>query len=664
MMIVSQNTSFYLICPSKFKYPLAFSPSYSIPHPFHTSKSSSSPFSWRFHCLQATHGLRVPPLCSTVTTEIVETSEEELEFVEVGYISDVHGLQGEVRVKHNTDFPELRLSKPGKRWLRQQFYGKDKVLEVELVAGRGRPGDKSWIVKLDGFNDVDEARQLVGSTFLANKSDRPDLDEGEFYSRDLVGVRVIHKDTGEAVGTVVNVFNNGGNDLLQVKLELESSSEDKMSEISESAPLVWIPFVEAIVPVVDLEKREMQISPPKGLLELNIRTNEKSKKERRLLGWRERKKFQRRLISAKKKLCDLEQQHILHGLKYGERTHRNILAEQIVSVNSNLLLQAIKTLETPINGCSIRESNQDFLTWKTGKSVKISENNLASVSEDEPAGYLKHRESGLQLMSEGKLATVLVLSHRNRENYHEVDCVDLEDRDSSTISLLESLLVDMNKSIEAEKRKSMPIILISREENIQHLETLFASHDYFNYNSEKVRFLAEEKLPVVNNTVVDDKKNKVLMKSPWEILQTPIGSGGIMTGLLSNDILDDLLGAGVEYIEVCTLNERRLCGNPLFIGFVHSVETDIGIMTFEDKLEFEENFHIVLPLKSLKKLATHIEKVPWRVELKSNSHVELVDKKWVDVVPPTPNSYEFRLSLGSLLNPSVLPNACLVEVTD
>lgn len=54
-----------------------------------------------------------------------------------------------------------------------------------------------------------------------------------------------------------------------------------MSEVS--GPLIWIPFVEAIVPTVDLERREMLITPPKGLLELNVRSDERSKKERREL---------------------------------------------------------------------------------------------------------------------------------------------------------------------------------------------------------------------------------------------------------------------------------------------------------------------------------------------------------------------------------------------
>lgn len=48
---------------------------------------------------------------SLATQETVETSKGESEFVEVGYISNVHGLQGEISVKPTTDFPELRFSK-------------------------------------------------------------------------------------------------------------------------------------------------------------------------------------------------------------------------------------------------------------------------------------------------------------------------------------------------------------------------------------------------------------------------------------------------------------------------------------------------------------------------------------------------------------------------
>jgi hypothetical protein len=38
-----------------------------------------------------------------------------------------------------------------------------------------------------------QAKQLVGSTFLVREEDRPELDEGEFYTRDLIGMRVVLK---------------------------------------------------------------------------------------------------------------------------------------------------------------------------------------------------------------------------------------------------------------------------------------------------------------------------------------------------------------------------------------------------------------------------------------------------------------------------------------
>lgn len=87
---------------------------------------------------------------------------------------------------------------------------------------------------------------------------------------------------------MVKVYSTGASDLLQVILDSSSgnlnlSEGKKSSGTRASGHLVWVPFVEAIVPDVDESKREMHITPPKGLLELNLRSDEKSKKERRQL---------------------------------------------------------------------------------------------------------------------------------------------------------------------------------------------------------------------------------------------------------------------------------------------------------------------------------------------------------------------------------------------
>lgn len=463
----------------------------------------------------------------------------------------------------------------------------------------------------------------------------------------------------------MNVFNSGGNDLLQVLLEASSVSTGgslkQKSEKSESGLLVWIPFVEAIVPDVDMGKREMWITPPKGLLELNLHSNEKSKKERRVTEWRERKKLQRRLISAKKKLGELEQQHIFHGFQYGEKSQRSLLADQIMCLNSNLLQQALKAIEKPIDGCNI-EDMPDVTTWKCGTSVKISEECLTNVSKEKNDAYSEHGKRGAHLISEGKFAIVLVLDSRNSEKYLESETVDFFNGDP-TIVHLESLLSDKQSFIQAEQRESVSIILISPVEELQLLEKLFISRDYFGFSPEKVKFLEEEKLPVVSSSAVEPKKNKVLMKSPWEIHQSPIGFGGTISALSSNSILEELIESGVEYIEVCSINQKSVCGNPFFLGFVDSQETDVGFLTFENNMEFQDNLHIMLPMRSMQKLVKQMEKFPLIAVLKSYSHVELINKEWVDIIPPTPNSYEFFCSLQSLLKACALDKTCLVDVT-
>ncbi|EPS60386.1 hypothetical protein M569_14417, partial [Genlisea aurea] len=65
------------------------------------------------------------------------------------------------------------------------------------------------------------------------------------------------------------------------------------------------------------------------------------KKERRELEWKERKRLQRRLIAAKKKLCEMDQKHVFHGFRCGDKYQKSLLADQIVSLNSRLLQQAL-----------------------------------------------------------------------------------------------------------------------------------------------------------------------------------------------------------------------------------------------------------------------------------------------------------------------------------
>lgn len=61
--------------------------------------------------------------------------------------------------------------------------------------------------------------------------------------------------------------------------------------------------------------------------------------------WKERKKLQKRLVAAKRKLYELGQQHVFHGFASGEKSQRSSLTEQIIVINTKLFQQALQNIE-------------------------------------------------------------------------------------------------------------------------------------------------------------------------------------------------------------------------------------------------------------------------------------------------------------------------------
>lgn len=197
-------------------------------------------------------------------------------WLEIGTIVAPQGLDGEVRVYPSSDFPE-RFEKPGQRWLLRT--GETEPQPIELLRGRYIPGKGLYVLELAGVEDRNGAEALGGSLLLVPESDRPALGEDEYHVLDLIGLEVFNQLTQEILGTVVDII-PAGNDLLEVKLHYTPSPDNSSAEAvtktakkRKSPPkapktTVLIPFVKAIVPVVDLQNGRVEITPPTGLLEI------------------------------------------------------------------------------------------------------------------------------------------------------------------------------------------------------------------------------------------------------------------------------------------------------------------------------------------------------------------------------------------------------------
>lgn len=175
---------------------------------------------------------------------------ENEDWLSVGKIVGVHGLQGELRVNPASDFPE-RFTAPGPRWLRSRK--ESEPTEIQLKKGRQLPGKSLFVVRVEGVENRSAAEALVGKEMLVPADDRPELADGEFHLMDLVGLEARLSADGAALGIVTDLI-SGGNDLLEI-----TATDDRK---------LLIPFVEAIVPEVQLEDGWLLLTPPPGLLEL------------------------------------------------------------------------------------------------------------------------------------------------------------------------------------------------------------------------------------------------------------------------------------------------------------------------------------------------------------------------------------------------------------
>lgn len=199
------------------------------------------------------------------------------DLLEIGTIVAPQGLKGKLKVRITSDFPE-RFEQKGERWLKLPHQA---PVAVELIKGQEVPGKGIYVISLAGVDDRTGAEKLKGATLYVDKNQRPSLASDEYHVNDLIGLEVYHQQNGENIGIVTDVF-SAGNDILEVTLhkqpDIDTTPEKDLSQISriskrkklkpkQNKPVtVLIPFVEEIVPIIDLEQKIIKIDPPLGLL--------------------------------------------------------------------------------------------------------------------------------------------------------------------------------------------------------------------------------------------------------------------------------------------------------------------------------------------------------------------------------------------------------------
>lgn len=161
--------------------------------------------------------------------------------LEIGKIVNTHALRGEVKVMPWCDDPAILCEI-------EYVLIDDKKFEIE----RSRIQKNAVIMKLSGIDDINAAESYRNKVLTVPREELGELPSGTYYICDLLGCEV-ETDKKVVLGKIDDVIKTGSNDVYSVK--------------DSSGKTILIPVIDDVIKTVDIENRQIVITPIKGLID-------------------------------------------------------------------------------------------------------------------------------------------------------------------------------------------------------------------------------------------------------------------------------------------------------------------------------------------------------------------------------------------------------------
>jgi 16S rRNA processing protein RimM len=156
----------------------------------------------------------------------------------IGQVVAPFGVQGEVRVRPETDFPGRF---PGLTRVRLELpTGEERELDVR----RARVTPKGVLLLLEGCETRDQATALRGAWVKIRESAAAQLGDGQYYVHQILGLHA-YTEEGRDLGEIIEVIHGPANDVYATETTM-------------------IPALREVVKEVELERGRMVVSLPPG----------------------------------------------------------------------------------------------------------------------------------------------------------------------------------------------------------------------------------------------------------------------------------------------------------------------------------------------------------------------------------------------------------------
>lgn len=165
------------------------------------------------------------------------------DLLQVGIITNTHGVRGEVKVFPTTD--DVKRFKKLKQVILDT--GKEQLaLEITQV----KYFKNLVILKFKDIDNINDVERYKGKGLFVTRENAVKCEKDEYFIADLIGIRVLSED-GQEIGELTDVIQTGANDVYVVK---RSGKKDLL-----------LPAIRDCIRKVDMTERVMQVVVLPGL---------------------------------------------------------------------------------------------------------------------------------------------------------------------------------------------------------------------------------------------------------------------------------------------------------------------------------------------------------------------------------------------------------------
>ena len=131
-------------------------------------------------------------------------------FLRCGEIINTHGVRGVVKARSECDSPDILCELPR---VFTQHGGEYTPYEI-----KGASIQKGFVLlTLEGVDTLDGAIAMKGQIIYAEREElEAFLEPGDRFIADLIGLPIVHADTGEELGVLKDIYNAGASDIYVV----------------------------------------------------------------------------------------------------------------------------------------------------------------------------------------------------------------------------------------------------------------------------------------------------------------------------------------------------------------------------------------------------------------------------------------------------------------